>query len=90
MHSHVRSWALAALVLATVAADASAAPPFVPPGLFHPPLLVRPDVRKLPLPLKLQLATLDLRPHTYPPLPVFAEADTPSQLFGYYKCASVV
>jgi hypothetical protein len=84
MASRYRTWALVALALAMFSIDAAAAPPIPPPGVLHRPIVIRPDVRKLPLPLKLRIATLDLRPHSYPPLPAFAEADTPSQLFGYY------
>jgi hypothetical protein len=47
-------------------------------------LLARRDVRHLPKQLKDRLAELAGRPVTYPPLTVFAEADKPSQLFGYY------
>jgi hypothetical protein len=44
----------------------------------------RGDIVNLPAPLQQRLITLDNRPHTYEPLTVFAEAPTPSQLFGYY------
>jgi hypothetical protein len=47
-------------------------------------LLARGDVRHLPKQLKDRLAELAGRPVTYPPLTVFAEANKPSQLFGYY------
>ncbi|HEY2388208.1 MAG TPA: hypothetical protein VGK30_14700 [Candidatus Binatia bacterium] len=45
----------------------------------------RPDIHKLPKPLRDRLIELAAaRPHTYPPMRVFAEADSPSQLFQYY------
>jgi hypothetical protein len=44
----------------------------------------RGDVRFLPAPLKARLVELAGRPHTYLPMPAFAEAPSPSQLFGYY------
>src|SRR5262249_56589833 len=44
----------------------------------------RGDIASLPDPLKDRLAQLANRPHTYPPMQAFAEADTPSQLFQYY------
>ena len=44
----------------------------------------RGDVRNLPAPLKARLVELAGRPHSYPPLTVFSEAETPSQLFGYF------
>src|SRR5262245_64774797 len=48
----------------------------------------RGDVRNLPAPLKARLVELADRPHTYPPLTVFSEAPTPSQLFGYFLLRS--
>jgi hypothetical protein len=44
----------------------------------------REDVVNLPDELKDRLVELAGRPHTYPPLTVFAEAPSPSQLFAYY------
>jgi hypothetical protein len=44
----------------------------------------RPDIRRLPDPLKQRLNRLASRPHTYGPMRAFAEADTPSQLYAYY------
>src|SRR6202158_3835374 len=44
----------------------------------------RGDVQNVPGPLKARLLELAGRPHTFLPLPVFAEAPTPSQLFAYY------
>src|ERR1041385_717455 len=44
----------------------------------------RADIRHLPKPLRERLVVLDGRPHTYPPLTVFSEAPTPSQLFAYF------
>src|SRR6185503_18209951 len=47
-------------------------------------VLHRGDVVNLPQPLKDSLARMARRPHSYLPLPAFAEADKPSQLFQYY------
>ena len=44
----------------------------------------RDDVKRLPDPLKARLVELARRQHTFLPLPAFAEADNPSQLFQYY------
>lgn len=44
----------------------------------------RGDIRALPRPLKKRLSDINKRPHTYPPMIAFAEADEPSQLFQYY------
>ena len=44
----------------------------------------RGDIVNLPAPLKDRIATLAGRPSTFKPMTVFAEADSPSQLFGYY------
>ena len=44
----------------------------------------RGDIRALPAPLKNRIAKLAARPHTFPPMLAFSEADTPSQLFQYY------
>ena len=44
----------------------------------------RGDVRFLPAPLKARIVELAGRPHTYVPMPAFAEAPSPSQLFAYY------
>jgi hypothetical protein len=44
----------------------------------------RGDIKHLPAPLKQRIIDLAMRPHSYLPLTVFAEAPTPSQLFGYY------
>ncbi len=44
----------------------------------------RGDVKLLPRALKRRLVELAGRPHTYPPIQAFAEADKPSQLFQYY------
>ena len=40
--------------------------------------------RRLPEPLKTRLGKLARPPHSFLPLPAFAEADKPSQLFQYY------
>jgi hypothetical protein len=44
----------------------------------------RGDVAGLPAPLKNRLLRLAGRPHTVLPLQIFAEADSPSQLFQYF------
>jgi hypothetical protein len=44
----------------------------------------RPDVRRLPGPLRSRLVELAGRPHSYLPLTVFSEADSPSMLFQFY------
>ena len=44
----------------------------------------RPDIRKLPKPLKQRLGELAERPHTFVAMQAFAEADKASQLFQYY------
>src|SRR5438876_355980 len=44
----------------------------------------RGDVRFLPAPLTARLVKLAGRPHTYLPLTVFSEANSPSQFFQYY------
>src|ERR1700746_111039 len=44
----------------------------------------RGDVSQLPMPLQDRLGQLANRPHSIVPLQVFAEADSPSQLFQYY------
>jgi hypothetical protein len=47
-------------------------------------LRARGDIASLPAPLQDRLAQLVNRPHTYPPIQAFAEADNASQLFQYY------
>jgi len=47
-------------------------------------LAQRGDVRLVPRPLKERLIRLAGRPHTFPPMQTFAEADRPSLLFQYY------
>ena len=44
----------------------------------------RGDIRFLPEPLQDRLVELARRPHSYLPLTVFSEAESPSLLFGYY------
>src|SRR5262245_63791245 len=44
----------------------------------------RGDVVNLPAPLKSRIVELAGRPATFAPMRAFAEADSPSQLFGYY------
>ena len=74
------------LVVATclfgTVATAPGAPPQHQPGSRG--IDRRGDVRNLPAPLKARIVELADRPHTYPPLTVFSEAPTPSQLFGYF------
>ncbi len=54
-------------------------------GNEHPQSIAqRGDIKQLPAPLKNRIVDLAKRPHTYLPLTVFAEAPTPSQLFGYF------
>ena len=56
-------------------------------GNEHPnadSLSQRGDIKNLPAPLKQRIIDLARRPHTFLPLTVFAEAPTPSRLFGYY------
>lgn len=75
-------------------ADASTAEPFdQPPPPCHPnpdaaqdvaTLANRGDIVGLPAALKNRLLRLAARPHTILPIQVFAEADSPSQLFQYY------
>jgi len=47
-------------------------------------VLNRGDVVNLPGPLKSRLGRMARRPHSYLPLPAFAEADKSSKLFQYY------
>jgi hypothetical protein len=47
-------------------------------------VLSRADVVKLPTSLKNRLGRMARRPHTYLPMPAFAEADKSSKLFQYY------
>jgi hypothetical protein len=47
-------------------------------------VLNRGDVVHLPAPLRTALGQMARRPHSFLPLPAFAEADKPSQLFQYY------
>jgi hypothetical protein len=44
----------------------------------------RGDIKHLPAPLKQRIVDLAGRPHTYLPMTAFAEAPSPSQLFGYF------
>lgn len=48
-------------------------------------LLRREDIRPLPKGLCDRLVELERRPHSQTVLPVFSEADDPSQLFAYYN-----
>jgi hypothetical protein len=88
------SMALAALVGAVLAA---ATPPITtaeqPPSPCHPnpnaaadsaAVAARGDIASLPQPLKDRLVRLADRPHSFPPIPAFSEADSPDRLFQYY------
>lgn len=44
----------------------------------------RGDIKNLPLPLFKRMLELTARPHTYPPMTAFSEADGESQLVQYY------
>src|SRR5262245_40142036 len=76
----LQSMLVATCLIATGGASLAAAP--------HQPgsrgIDRRGDVRNLPGPLKDRLVELANRSHTYPPLTVFSEAASPSQLFGYF------
>src|SRR5262245_17020520 len=80
--------ALAGLALAAVAATGTGAQTAGPNGADREPnfrsFRRRGDIKSLPAPLQDRLVELAGRPHSYPPLTVFSEADGPSQLFGYY------
>ena len=71
--------AVAALAAAALAAPTARPSPRRPANIAH-----RRDVAHLPEDLKARLVELNRRPHSYAPLTVFAEADTPSRLFQYY------
>ena len=75
--------ATAALAVATWATVGHADPmphkPKRPSSIAH-----RHDITNAPGELQDRLFELNDRPHSFPPLTVFAEAQTPSQLFQYY------
>ena len=71
------SLALAALMATGLGAQSPGEPN------FHS-LRARGDIKFLPAPLQNRLVELARRPHSYPPITAFSEADEPSQLFGYY------
>ena len=77
----LQSFLVATCLIATVATAPCAPTPHQPGsrGIDR-----RGDIRNVPGPLKDRLVELARRPHTYPPLTIFSEAPTPSQLFGYY------
>lgn len=84
---------IASLVLATAWLPLQAARAEQPPPPCHPnpnaaadvaTVASRGDVVSLPTCLKERLLRLADRPHTFLPMQVFAEADTPSQLFQFY------
>jgi hypothetical protein len=83
--------ASALAILAVLGSDRAKAEQ--PPAPCHPnptaqadedALRARGDIVNLPGSLKDRLALLANRPHTYPPMQAFAEADEPSRLFQYY------
>ncbi|GMT98668.1 hypothetical protein KH5H1_27870 [Corallococcus caeni] len=85
--------AIASLALATPCLPLHQAHAEQPPPPCHPnpnadadvaTVANRGDVVALPTPLKERLLRIASRPHTFLPMQVFAEADTPSQLFQYY------
>src|SRR5882724_7634428 len=81
----IAPWAaMLALALFVGVLEVSAKPSGGPP-IDSEHIAGRPDIHKLPKPLRDRLIDLAAsRPHTYPPMRVFAEADSPSQLFQYY------
>jgi hypothetical protein len=90
-HKRWRSALLLAVGIAALTARAARAEQ--PPAPCHAnpnaasdeaALRSRGDIVHLPAPLTNALARLANRPHSYPPIQTFAEADSPSQLFQYY------
>jgi hypothetical protein len=88
-----RLQAIAAAACLAAGASAAHAGTVVPPHPCHPntraledaqTVLVRGDVRNLPEALRHRLVVLGARPHSTLPTQVYAEADSPSQLFQYY------
>jgi len=75
---------LVALAAALVAVNATVGFGATTAATAPPGFTDRGDIKNLPAPLKERLETLHLRPHSFDPMTVFAEADTPSQLFEYY------
>ena len=67
------------LAVVTAAARSTGGPPTNTENIQ-----ARQDIASLPKPLKERLVTMAKRPHTYPAMRAFAEADKPSQLFQYY------
>src|SRR5262245_50839037 len=81
----MNSSALQSVLVATcLLAAVGTAPGAPPPQPGSRPIDRRGDGRNLPAPLKERIVELANRPHTYPPLTIFSEAPTPSQLFGYF------
>jgi len=88
------SAALAAYVGAILAAGApSITTAEQPPAPCHPnpnaapdsaAVAARGDIANLPQVLKDRLVRLADRPHSFPPIPAFSEADSPDRLFQYY------
>ena len=84
-------WLSAMLLVVGLEAKSVRAEPVPPPCHPNPNAAAdeatvrnRGDVVALPAPLTDRLAQLANRPHSIVPLQVFAEADSPSQLFQYY------
>src|SRR5215813_7937324 len=87
--------ARAALVVAGLASSVGPAITSAeqPPAPCHPnpnaatdsaAVAARGDIANLPQPLKERLVRLADRPHSFPPIPAFSEADSPDRLFQYY------
>ena len=85
--------ALATLVVALAAATPPITSAEQPPPPCHPnpnaatdsaAVAARGDIANLPQPLKDRLVRLADRPHSFPPIPAFSEADSPDRLFQYY------
>jgi hypothetical protein len=78
--------ALAICLLNNVYAEQPPAPCHPNPNAAADSLAIgtRGDIVALPGPLKNRLVQLADRPHTFLPMQVFAEADTPGQLVQYY------
>jgi hypothetical protein len=79
----IASLALAVLAAATTGAQTAGSTGADREPSFHS-LRGRGDLKFLPEPLQDRLVEVARRPHVYPPLTAFSEADAPSQLFGYY------
>ena len=90
-HKNLIVWLSAALFSVSLAPRFARAEDPPPPCHANPSaaadeasVRTRGDVSQLPMPLQDRLGQLANRPHSIVPLQVFAEADSPSQLFQYY------